>query len=354
MPDVFISYRRDDTSGYAGRLYDQISAHFGADHVFMDVADIGPGSDFVEVIEQKVGTCDALIALIGKNWLTLKDDQNRPRLGSAEDFVSVEVLAALKRKVEVIPVLVGGARMPRQQELPESLQPLSRHQALEISDTHFTRDTQDLIAALEKAAAGGAPTPRTWLQQPWIAAVVLLGLVAVSMGLWNSQKWRHAQDVSGTQAATGSPAPQPGNVATKSEPPATTANSALKTASAPPSTPSKSATNGDISGNWKALLQKNGSTFETFFTFEVSGDKLFGKVIYPTGEAGILNGTIANGRLSFTTRHTPQFAEQEATITVDGHIAGPDIDILMQDDSGFAKGIAHRVAQIGTPKVSPE
>src|SRR5450755_1717393 len=170
MPDVFISYRRDDTSGYAGRLYDQISAHFGADHVFMDVADIGPGSDFVEVIEQKVGACDALIALIGKNWLTLKDDQNRPRLGSAEDFVSLEVLAALKRKVEVIPVLVGGAKMPRQQDLPESLQPLSRHQALEISDTHFTRDTQDLIAALEKATAGGTPPPRSGLQRPWIAA----------------------------------------------------------------------------------------------------------------------------------------------------------------------------------------
>src|SRR5450755_1509378 len=158
MPDVFISYRRDDTSGYAGRLYDQISAHIGADHVFMDVADIGPGSDFVEVIEQKVGTCDALIALIGKNWLTLKDDQNRPRLGATEDFVSVEVLAALKRKVEVIPVLVGGAKMPLQRELPESLQPLSRHQALEVSDTHFTRDVQDLIAALEKAP-GEATVP---------------------------------------------------------------------------------------------------------------------------------------------------------------------------------------------------
>ena len=89
MPDIFISYRRDDTSGYAGRLYDQISQHVGADHVFMDVADIGPGSDFVEVIEKQVGTCDALVALIGTNWLTAKDNQDRPRLGNAGDFVSV-------------------------------------------------------------------------------------------------------------------------------------------------------------------------------------------------------------------------------------------------------------------------
>src|SRR6516162_3962894 len=109
MPDIFISYRREDTSGYAGRLYDQVSAHFGKDHVFMDVAGIEPGSDFVDTIEKKVGTCDALIALIGKNWLTLKDEQNRVRLGGQGDFVTVEVAAALKRDVRVIPVLVGGA-----------------------------------------------------------------------------------------------------------------------------------------------------------------------------------------------------------------------------------------------------
>ena len=100
MPDVFISYRREDTSGYAGRLYDQISVRFGAEHVFMDVTTIEPGSDFVEVIEQKVSACDALIALIGKTWLTSRDEQNRVRLGRSEDFVSVEITAALKRNVE--------------------------------------------------------------------------------------------------------------------------------------------------------------------------------------------------------------------------------------------------------------
>ena len=127
-------------------------------------------------------------------------------------------------------------------------------------------------------------------------------------------------------------------------------------ASAPaPALQSKAAViSADISGNWKAALQKDGSTFETFFTFEVSGDKLFGKVIYPTGEAGILNGTISKGRFSFMTRHTPQFADQEATITVDGRISGNEIDIVMQDDSGFAKGVAHRVPTLSTPKVSTQ
>jgi TIR domain len=329
MPDIFISYRRDDSSGYAGRLYDQISAHFGEEHVFMDVADIGPGSDFVSVIEQKVGTCDALIALIGKNWLTLKDDQKRPRLGNAEDFVSVEVLAALKRKVEVIPVLVGGAKMPSRRELPESLQPLSRHQALEISDAHFTRDVQDLIAALEKGVGQAPFSQLRWLKPALIAAVLLVGLIAAVTGVRSWQKGRPQLRGSATQAAAGGPVLPDGDSAS----------------------PSQKATNGDISGNWKAVLQKNGATFETFFTFEVSGDKLFGRVIYPTGEAGILNGTISNERFSFITRHTPQFAEQEATITVDGHIVGDEIEIVLQDNDGFAKGVARRVPQIGNPKV---
>ncbi len=330
MADIFISYRRDDTSGYAGRLYDQISAHFGEEHVFMDVADIGPGSDFVEVIEQKVGTCNALIALIGKNWLTLKDDQNRPRLGNPDDFVSVEVLAALKRKVEVIPVLVGGAKMPSQRELPESLQPLSRHQALEISDARFTRDVQDLIAALEKGTGQAPPSQRKWLKPALIAAVLLLGLIAATVGV---RTWRKGRPGPGgsAQTAPGGPGLPAGG--------ASTAGRSQKTAS------------GNISGDWKAVLQKNGSTFETFFTFEVSGDKLFGKVIYPTGEAGILNGTIGNGRFSFITRHTPQFAEQEATITVDGRMVGDEIEIVLQDNDGFAKGLARRVPQIGNPKV---
>src|SRR5450755_2157891 len=201
MPDVFISYRRDDTSGYAGRLYDQISAHLGADHVFMDVADIGPGSDFVEVIEKQVGSCDALIALIGKNWLTTRDEQNRPRLGNSNDFVSIEIVAALKRNVEVIPVLVGGAKMPSQRELPDSLQPLARHQALELSDTHFTRDVQDLIAALEKAA-GVVDTPaRNRLRPALIAGVLLLVLIAA--GIWSWQRWQHGRGDSGSQVAGG-------------------------------------------------------------------------------------------------------------------------------------------------------
>src|SRR3984893_15338300 len=171
MPDIFISYRREDTSGYAGRLYDQVSAHFGRDHVFMDVADLEPGSDFVDTIERKVGTCDALIALIGKNWLTIKDEQNQVRLSRPGDFVNVEIAAALKRNVEVVPVLVGGAKMPLERELPELLQLLSRRQALEISDVHFTRDVGDLIEALKRPGSTPAARSPQW-SKPALAAGV--------------------------------------------------------------------------------------------------------------------------------------------------------------------------------------
>ena len=323
MPDIFISYRRDDTSGYAGRLYDQISQHVGADHVFMDVADIGPGSDFVEVIEKQVGTCDALIALIGTNWLTVKDDQNRPRIGNSGDFVSIEILAALKRNVEVIPVLVGGAKMPLQRELPESLQPLARRQAVAISDTHFARDVEDLIGALEKGES--RPTlPRRSSTLAVIAAALLLIVIGGGLWKWQASKSRRADSASPSAIA-----------------PAATGESA---------NPYPASARADISGNWKAALSKNGSTFSVLFTFEVSGEKLFGRVVYPTGEAGIQNGTIKNGQLSFITRHTPQFADHEATITIDGRVSGEDIEILMQDDNGLAKGVAHRVAQSDTPK----
>jgi hypothetical protein len=321
MPDIFISYRREDTSGYAGRLYDQVSAHFGRDHVFMDVADLEPGSDFVATIEKKVGTCDALIALIGKNWLTIKDEQNQVRLSRPGDFVNVEIAAALKRNVEVIPVLVGGAKMPLERELPESLLLLSRRQALEISDVHFTRDVGDLIEALKRP--GGTPAARSpqWSKPALAAGVSAICVLAAGIGILT---WRNA--------------PHPREQA---EAPVV----------APPASSSTIVDNANISGNWMAVVQKEDVKYEIYFTFEVVGDKLFGRAIYPTGEAGILNGTIRQGRISFTTKHVPNFAVEEATITVEGRISGDEIQVFTQDKNGYSKGVAHRVTRLNQPKV---
>src|ERR1700693_1466467 len=250
MPDIFISYRREDTSGYAGRLYDQVSSHFGRDHVFMDVADLEPGSDFVATIEKKVGTCDALIALIGKDWLTIKDEQNQVRLKKPGDFVSVEIAAALKRSVEVIPVLVGGAKMPLQQELPESLQLLSRRQALELSDVHFTRDVGDLIEALHRPAGTRLARSPRWLKPALAVSVFTIFALAAGIGIWTWQKSLHSRE--------------------RVEAPGT---SVPNTKAVSPAKPPTIVDNADLSGNWLAVVQKREVKYEIYFTFQVVGNK---------------------------------------------------------------------------------
>lgn len=148
---IFISYRRTDSAGYAGRIYDRLVAHFGVDTIFMDVDTIEGGTDFVDVLEDAVQSCDVLIALIGKQWLSLKDNTGERRLDNPEDFVRIEVAAALKRKIRVIPVLVDGAEMPQPMELPENLRALARRNALQVNHHSFNPDAYRLIEHLESA-----------------------------------------------------------------------------------------------------------------------------------------------------------------------------------------------------------
>ena len=148
MDGIFISYRRDDSAGYAGRLYDRLAAQFGADRVFMDVAGIELGTDFVTAIEQAVGSCKVLIVVIGDEWLSTTDTAGRRRLDDPHDFVRLETSVALEREIRVVPVLVGGALMPRAEELPSELKSLARRQAIEISHKQWEASTQELIRAL--------------------------------------------------------------------------------------------------------------------------------------------------------------------------------------------------------------
>jgi TIR domain len=123
---IFISYRRDDSPASAGRLYDRLSNHFASDHIFMDVDNLDLGVDFVEEIQKRVSSCDVLIAVIGRRWLSSSDEEGQRRLDNAEDFVRLEIATALKRGVRVIPVLVDGASMPRRPDLPDDLELLVR------------------------------------------------------------------------------------------------------------------------------------------------------------------------------------------------------------------------------------
>ena len=113
MSGIFISYRRSDGAPHAGRLNDRLCDYFGADKVFMDVDDIKPGADFVSLIGEKVASCDALIAVIGKGWLARDEDNGKPRLYDPTDFVRLELEHALQRDILLIPALVEGAEMPR-------------------------------------------------------------------------------------------------------------------------------------------------------------------------------------------------------------------------------------------------
>jgi TIR domain len=145
---VFISYRREDSGGFAGRIYDRLVSRLGHESVFFDVDAIPPGRDFIDVLSERVGRCDALVAIIGKQWVASVDGANRRRLDDEHDFVRVEIEAALERGVPVIPVLVDGAQPPQAADLPDSLKKLARRQAIEISHTRFDSDAERLTDAL--------------------------------------------------------------------------------------------------------------------------------------------------------------------------------------------------------------
>jgi len=148
--DIFISYRREESAGHAGRIADGLGAHFGKDRVFQDIDSIEPSLDFAEAIKNAVDSSKVLIAVIGKNWLTATDAAGRKRLQDPHDYVRMEIAAALQRNMRVIPVLVQGASMPGTDELPEDLAPLTRRNAFELHDSSWGDDVGRLISALER------------------------------------------------------------------------------------------------------------------------------------------------------------------------------------------------------------
>src|SRR5262245_52503619 len=153
MPFVFLNYRRTDTAGHAGRLYDRLSERFGQERIFMDIDAIRPGDDFVARLEEVVASCDLMVALIGRDWLgTGRRILKRGRLHEPNDFVRIELHAALERGVHVIPVLVEGAPMPTPSQLPSDIAALARRQAFELSDARWRSDCDRLLAVIERRA----------------------------------------------------------------------------------------------------------------------------------------------------------------------------------------------------------
>jgi TIR domain len=148
MRAIFISYRREDAEGQAGRLFNDLARYFGEDSVFMDVAGIEPGRDFRRVIDEHVASCGVLLAMIGKTWIDAMDESGRRRLEDPMDFVRLETASALKRDIPVVPVLVHGTRMPRAEQLPEDLAELAYRNGVELTHARWDSDVQVLIKAL--------------------------------------------------------------------------------------------------------------------------------------------------------------------------------------------------------------
>jgi hypothetical protein len=164
---IFINYRRGDEPGFTQALLGRLEQAFPSERLFIDVDSIPPGVDFVRMLESQVAQCDAMLTVIGNNWLDATDEQGRRRLDDPHDFVRLEIESALKQDKRVIPVLVHQARMPHPDELPEAIRDLATRNAVRLTHERFRADVQGLIKALQgavddvAAARSGAGTDRS-------------------------------------------------------------------------------------------------------------------------------------------------------------------------------------------------
>ena len=175
---VFVSYRRGDAAGHAGRLHDELAARLGPGAVFQDVASIAPGERFLDTIDRSIGRCDVVLAVIGRRFTEADPDTGRSRLHDPQDVVRRELEAALRTGRRLVPVLVDRAALPAPAELPPDLRSLLDRNAIELRDEAWAADLQRLSAALELPA----PPARRRTRWPLLVAAALV-VVAVVVGI---------------------------------------------------------------------------------------------------------------------------------------------------------------------------
>jgi len=305
MAAIFISYRREDTGGHAGRLCDRLTARFGGNRVFMDIQDIRPGQNFAASIEDTIATCDCVIAVIGPRWL----ETVQKRAQARDDFVRHEIGAALKRRVTVIPVLVGGAHMPAAADLPPELADLSLRNAVEIRDERFDDD----VATLETFLASDLRSADIPVKGNRVRGAATLGyaipLLLVVLAIAGYFLFRPGRPVA---VNTSAPAPAPAPV---------------------------------IDGDWVAEMQKPGQRpFRIRLTFQRVGESIGGMVSYPTGDGPMHDVALKGRTLTFYTTHVPQFASTPAVVRFQAEVKDDHIQLMSTDDGGVATGVAARPA----------
>jgi hypothetical protein len=276
---VFISYRREDSAGHAGRLHDSLQSHFGGDNVFMDLNDIDSGTKFVDVIRSAIRSSDVVLAVIGRQWLTCSSGGTR-RLDLPNDFVRTEIGLALEQGVPVIPVLVQGASMPAEASLPAPLKQLASHDAHDLSDERWTYDVGRLIDATEKLAGKTGRPRRTAL----IASLITIVVLAAAAGAYLMQRGRPL-------AAT-------------------------------------------IAGDWVADVTYDwGDKYTERFSLAVDGDVVTGTASFLGVRRGIVDGSVTGDRVAFQTR-TEEMNGGSVVHRYRGTIADDTIAFTMQSEGG--------------------
>jgi Sulfatase-modifying factor enzyme 1/TIR domain len=227
-PGIFVSYRRDDTQDAAGRLYDRLVRAFPRGDVFMDVDRIRATQKFPLVFAEKIANSGVMLVVIGKQWLTLTDASRRRRIDNPKDFVRLEVSQAIGRGIPLVPVLVNGATLPREEELPEALRPLVTEgwQAVQIRHDRFGSDVDKLIDDIRHAL------PPRWVVPGWVrrAAASLVGVAvlaaaapllahALRSGSESSVSGLSAEPLGSAPVVVASPPPAPEPAVAASAPP---------------------------------------------------------------------------------------------------------------------------------------
>jgi hypothetical protein len=305
---LFISYRRDDTAGYARALNDVLAQQFGAERVFIDVDDIAAGQAFDQTIAQALHQARVLLVLIGPRWLA-PHGRGAPRLHSPDDFVHRELAAGLQAGLQVIPLLFDGASMPAEQDLPAPLRALASRQALVMDARRFAADTEHLLAVLRSAlGAPAAAAPAGPGRRQWLLGAGAGGLLLATGGAW----W------------AGRPGP------------------AVPTFSRPA-----------INGVWQAQVRYDwpGADFRETLRLEGEGQQLRGSVSFLRVPRGILAGVVDAQGLRFETESSEQSgAGPERTVRhrYTGQLVGDVLQLVMQTEGASQP---HQPVQISARQV---
>lgn len=228
MRAIFISHRRGDAESHAQRLFDDLVQRFGEQAVLMGASEVEPRDDVRFAVDEHVGSCSVLLAVIGTGWLDARDAGGQRRLDDPVDLVRLEVGAALRRDMPLVPVLVHGARMPHPEDLPAALGELAFRNAIELNQAHWDSDVAVLARVLsryvpltdlgfEQEAPAGDGRGR-WLI-PCVAALgaALLGVGGIAYGI-NQRAPASLTTIAAATPAHGSATLEHGSAASELDP----------------------------------------------------------------------------------------------------------------------------------------